>query len=134
LCSGSWPLVRAVVLLTDEAFAIWQERTEALLHAHWDRAIIGLRSCAGSCWRSRRACTGLLQRRIRCRRRRQRPWMAVMSRRTSCPGFERRGAPARSGSRGRRQPADYPRADDHPAIEPPWLHGCVDVPASGDLL
>jgi hypothetical protein len=36
-------------LLTDEAFAIWQERTEALLNAHWDRALGGDHRSAEVC-------------------------------------------------------------------------------------
>lgn len=36
-------------LLTDEAFAVWQERTEALLNAHWDRALGGDQRSAEVC-------------------------------------------------------------------------------------
>lgn len=36
-------------LLTDEAFAIWQERTEALFNAHWDAALDGDHRSAEIC-------------------------------------------------------------------------------------
>lgn len=36
-------------LLTDEAFAIWQERSEALFHAHWGRALDGDHRSAEIC-------------------------------------------------------------------------------------
>lgn len=36
-------------LLTDETFAIWQERTESLLRAHWERAIGGDHRSAELC-------------------------------------------------------------------------------------
>jgi hypothetical protein len=38
-------------LLTDEAFAIWQERTERLLQAHWGRALGGDHRSADICRR-----------------------------------------------------------------------------------
>ncbi|MGP4056631.1 hypothetical protein ACTWP6_17705 [Mycobacterium sp. 4D054] len=36
-------------LLTDETFAIWQERTESLLRAHWEQAIAGDHRSAELC-------------------------------------------------------------------------------------
>ncbi len=36
-------------LLTDEAFAVWQERSERLLRAHWDRALEGNHRSAELC-------------------------------------------------------------------------------------
>lgn len=36
-------------LLVDECFAVWQERTERLFHAHWDRALEGDHRSAEVC-------------------------------------------------------------------------------------
>jgi hypothetical protein len=36
-------------LLVDEYFAVWQERTEQLFHAHWDRALQGDHRSAELC-------------------------------------------------------------------------------------
>ena len=36
-------------LLTDEAFAVWQERSERLFHAHWGRALDGNYRAAELC-------------------------------------------------------------------------------------
>lgn len=36
-------------LLVDECFAVWQERTEQLFHAHWDRALEGDHRSAELC-------------------------------------------------------------------------------------
>lgn len=36
-------------LLTDEAFAVWQERSERLLRAHWGRALDGNHRSAELC-------------------------------------------------------------------------------------
>ncbi|MGD1257710.1 hypothetical protein ACKUT9_26175 [Mycobacterium seoulense] len=36
-------------LLTDEAFAVWQERAERLLHAHWGAALDGNHRSAEVC-------------------------------------------------------------------------------------
>jgi hypothetical protein len=81
-------------VLTEDAFDVWQERTEALFQVHWERALDGDYRSAELCRKllaHRRGCTGLVLTGVRrCRRRRRLLVLARMSRRTSCRSSVRR--------------------------------------------